>query len=161
MTPRIGVIGLGIMGGMMAEALCEADYRVTGFDPTPAARQRLKRAGGKPLATSTAVAKSADVIILSLATAAALRDASEQISTAKRRKGAAPPIVIDTSTLSLADKDRARLRLKAAGIAMLDCPISGTAVRMKEGSWTIFVSGDRSVCKTVKPLLGIFSPATS
>jgi L-threonate 2-dehydrogenase len=159
-TPRIGVIGMGIMGGMMAEALCGAGYRVSGYDPTPAARVRFKRAGGTPLATSTAVAKTADVIILSLATAAALRDATEQIADAKRRKDAAPPIVIDTCTLSLADKDRARLRLKAVGITMLDCPISGTAVRMKEGSWTIFVSGDRAIAKTVAPLLAHFSPNT-
>ena len=47
--PVVGMIGLGIMGGMMAETLLEAGYQVTGYDVTPAARARLRRAGGKPL----------------------------------------------------------------------------------------------------------------
>jgi 3-hydroxyisobutyrate dehydrogenase-like beta-hydroxyacid dehydrogenase len=58
--PVVGVIGLGIMSGAMAEALIAAGYAVAGYDPQPAARQRLRRAGGTPLASSTAVAARAD-----------------------------------------------------------------------------------------------------
>ena len=42
MKPVMGVIGLGIMGGAMAEVLLEAGYQVSGFDPKPAALRRLK-----------------------------------------------------------------------------------------------------------------------
>ena len=45
----VGVIGLGIMGGMMAEALCAAGYSVVGYDPAAPARKRLQKAGGKRL----------------------------------------------------------------------------------------------------------------
>ena len=152
----VGVIGLGIMGGAMAEALLEKRFRVTGYDVAPAARRRLKKAGGELLSGSSAVAESADVIITALATAAALDDAVERIAAAKRRPGVRR-IVIETSTLPLAVKERALERLDSAGTTLLDCPISGTAVRMKEGAWTIFVSGNAAAAKRVAPVLEVFT----
>ena len=152
--PCIGVIGLGIMGGAMAEALLASGYAVAGYDVAPAARQRLRRAGGTPLASNTAVAARTDVIIVSLATPAALHDAVGKISAAKRPRCR---IVIETSTLPLADKEAAMQRLKRARMATLDCPISGTAVRMKEGAWTIFASGERRALQQVEPILGVFT----
>ena len=157
MKPTIGVIGLGIMGGAMAEALRAAAYQVVGYDVRAQPRQRLKNAGGKPLRSSTAVAASADVVITSLATVAALDDAAEKIAVARRPRNRPSLIVIETSTLPIEDKQRALRRLKRAGITLLDCPISGTAVRMKEGAWTIFVSGAAAASKRVKPVLAAFT----
>ena len=57
MKPTVGVIGLGIMGGAMAEALLKAGYKVCGYDVRPEACRRLKRAGGRPLASGAAVAR--------------------------------------------------------------------------------------------------------
>jgi 3-hydroxyisobutyrate dehydrogenase-like beta-hydroxyacid dehydrogenase len=152
--PIIGVIGLGIMGGAMAEALIASGYTVAGYDPAPAARQRLRRAGGKPLASSTAVAARADIVIVSLATSAALADAVAKIAAAKRPSCR---IVIETSTLPLSDKEAAMQRLKRARIATLDCPISGTAVRMREGAWTIFASGEKRAFREIEPILTVFT----
>jgi 3-hydroxyisobutyrate dehydrogenase-like beta-hydroxyacid dehydrogenase len=141
----------------MAEALLAAGYAVCGYDPLAAARQRLKKAGGQPLASSGAVAARADIVITSLATVAALDDVVAGIAAAKRPKNQARPIVIETSTLPLADKLRAMKHLQRAGIAVLDCPISGTAVRMKEGAWTLFASGSEAAFKRVLPLLNVFT----
>ncbi|HXF66716.1 MAG TPA: NAD(P)-dependent oxidoreductase [Burkholderiales bacterium] len=157
MKPVVGVIGLGIMGGAMAGALAARGYRVTGYDPLPSARRRLARAGGWPLASSTAVAESADLVISSLATAAALEDAVGRIAAAKRSRRRPGLIVVETSTLPLADKERAARRLARAGIAALDCPVSGTAVRMKEGAWTIFASGPKAAFARAKPVLEVFT----
>ena len=154
MKPTIGVIGLGIMGGAMAEALLASGYQVAGYDVLPPARERLKKTGGRPLASSTAVARSADVVITSLATVAALNDVVEGIAAAKRARCR---IAIETSTLPLSDKERAMRQLKRAGVATLDCPISGTAVRLKEGAWTIFASGDQAAFKRVQPMLNVFT----
>jgi putative dehydrogenase len=157
MKPTIGVIGLGIMGGAMAEALRAGAYKVVGYDVRVQPRQRLKNAGGQPLRSSTAVAASADVLITSLATVAALDDAAEKIAIARRPKTRRGLIVIETSTLPIEDKQRALRRLQRAGITLLDCPISGTAVRMKQGAWTIFVSGAAAACQRVKPVLEVFT----
>jgi 3-hydroxyisobutyrate dehydrogenase-like beta-hydroxyacid dehydrogenase len=153
----IGVIGLGIMGGMMADALCAAGYQVVGYDPAAATRARLKKAGGRALASATAVAATADVVITSLAKASVLEEVVAKIVSAKRSKSRAPLVVIETSTLTLADKQHAQQALARAGVLILDCPISGTAVRMKEGAWTIFASGPQAVFKRVKPVLDVFT----
>ena len=153
----IGVIGLGIMGGAMAEALCAAGYQVVGYDPAAPARKRLQKAGGRALASATAVAAVADVVITSLAKAGVLEEVVGKICAAKRKLKSAPLIVIETSTLTLADKEHAQQALARAGIQTLDCPISGTAVRMKSGGWTIFASGSQAAFKRVKPVLDVFT----
>jgi L-threonate 2-dehydrogenase len=154
--PAVGVIGLGIMGGAMAEALLASDHEVVGYDVLPAARERLKKSGGKPLSSSSAVAERAEVIITSLASAGALEDVVARIIMVPRRAGRRP-VVIETSTLPLEVKEHARERLAAAGMTLLDCPVSGTAVRMKEGAWTIFVSGQAAACRQARPVLEVFT----
>ena len=157
MKPAIGMIGLGIMGGAMAEALLAGGYKVAGYDVRAQPRRRLQQAGGKAVASGTAAARSADVLITSLATVAALDDAVDKIASVKRPKSRPALIVIETSTLPIADKERARRCLRRAGIALLDCPISGTAVRLKEGAWTIFVSGSAAAHRRVKPVFEVFT----
>jgi 3-hydroxyisobutyrate dehydrogenase-like beta-hydroxyacid dehydrogenase len=151
----IGIVGLGIMGGAMAEALLAAGHRVCGYDVVAKARQRLKKAGGQPLASSAAVAKNAKIVITSLASVDALDDVVDQlVRDGPRRDGC---VVVETSTLPLADKERAMTRLRSIGVDTLDCPISGTAVRMKEGAWTIFASGSRRGFETALPVLNVFT----
>lgn len=153
----IGVIGLGIMGGAMAEALLAAGLAVCGYDLLPAARHRLRKGGGQPAVSGAAVAKNAEVVITSVASVAALDDIVGQIAGGGRAGHHRARIMIETSTLPVADKERASSTLRRAGIAMLDCPISGTAVRMKEGAWTIFASGSRAAFQRVLPLLNVFT----
>ena len=47
--------------------------------------------------------------------------------------------------------------LRAAGHSVLDCPISGTAARMQERAWTIFVSGAAKAAKRIEPILRVFT----
>jgi len=154
MKPVMGVIGLGIMGGAMAEVLLEAGYQVSGFDPKPAALRRLKKAGGTVLSSAAAVAEQSDVVIVSLATARALAVVVAELAAARPKR---KPIIIETSTLPIADKDAAAAALANAGMRTLDCPISGTAVRLKQGAWTIFVSGDAATARKTKDIFAEFT----
>ena len=154
MKPVMGVIGLGIMGGAMAEVLLEAGYQVSGFDPKPAALRRLKKAGGMVLSSAAAVAEQSDVVIVSLATARALAVVVAELAAARPKR---KPIIIETSTLPIADKDAAAAALANAGMRTLDCPISGTAVRLKQGAWTIFVSGDAATARKTKDIFAEFT----
>ena len=155
----IGIVGLGIMGGAMADALLANGYRVVGYDVLPGARRRLGKAGGRPLKSIAAVTGNADIVILSLPSSTALRDAVGEIVSAGRRAGKTERrlVVVETSTLPIADKEEAMRLLKRAGIALLDCPISGTAVRMKQGAWTIFASGPESAFRRARPILSVFT----
>ena len=154
---RMGMIGLGIMGGAMAEALLKAGYTVTGFDVVSAAKQRLKAAGGKALANSTRVLEASDVVLVSVATSAALAQVAEQLCQAPKRPAGQRVLVVETSTLPIEDKQAFAAAMKRAGLDVMDCPISGTAVRMKDRAWTMFASGSKAAYKRVEPVLRVFT----
>jgi 3-hydroxyisobutyrate dehydrogenase-like beta-hydroxyacid dehydrogenase len=102
------------------------------------------------------VVLEADVVITSLATSQALRDVFAQM---KSTLIAHPKrlIVMETSTLAMIDKEFIATELNLPGVDLLDCPISGTAARMKDRAWTIFVSGEKKACKKITPILKCLS----
>ena len=155
--PVIGVVGLGIMGSAMAEELLKRGYEVVGYDVLAPACQRFKKAGGRPLASATAVAEASAIVIVSLSTAAALTETVNKLVLAAPRAKGQGLVVIETSTLTLDDKLAARQALSRVGMSVLDCPISGTAVRMKERAWTVFCSGTKTAYQKVAPRLKSFT----
>lgn len=153
--PVAGVVGLGIMGSAMAANLVKAGFSVYGCDPVPAARAKLKRAGGTPVADAARVAAKADRIILSLPSVEAL----EAVCTALAAAGRRGLIVAETSTLPLDAKERARKRLKAAGITLLDCPLSGTGAQAVKRDLAVYASGDIKAIRAFAPVFEGFARA--
>jgi L-threonate 2-dehydrogenase len=149
---RAGVIGLGIMGGAFAGHLAAAGIQTAGYDLLQAKVTALNAAGGHGCPSARAVAEQADIVITSLPSAAALEEAlfGEQGLIAAARPGL---LVVETSTLSLDDKERVRARLASAGIDMLDAPISGTGPQAKARDITVFASGDPASVERARPLL--------
>jgi putative dehydrogenase len=156
--PSVGIIGLGIMGGIMAETLIQHGFKVIGYDISAPCRDRLRRAGGQVASSSRAVAQRADVLLISLASPKALESVVAELAQETRRDK--KQIVIETSTFPLADKEKAASALKKQNRLMLDCPISGTAARMKDRAWTIYVSGPKGACQQVTPILNAFTDQT-
>jgi 3-hydroxyisobutyrate dehydrogenase-like beta-hydroxyacid dehydrogenase len=159
--PRVGLVGLGIMGGTMAEALLQQGYEVCGSDIDPKALARLQRAGGLCLKSAAEVAGRSDVVIVSLSTSQALAQITESIAAVPKGQWQHKPIVIETSTLPMGDKDACAQALSRLGITTLDAPISGTAVRIKERAWTFFVSGKETAYRKVLPVLQVFTDKVS
>jgi 3-hydroxyisobutyrate dehydrogenase-like beta-hydroxyacid dehydrogenase len=153
--PRVGIIGLGIMGGIMAETLLQQGFSVIGYDIVPTCRARLRRAGGRVAASSAQVAQQCDVVMISLASSKALELVVAELAAVPH--AGTPQTVIETSTLPLSDKERAAQALKQQRRLMLDCPISGTAARMKDRAWTIYVSGPKRACQQVAPIFQAFT----
>ena len=119
------MIGLGIMGSAMAQALIDAGFRVIGTDVRSTRRQWLQRTGGADLASCGAVANNAEVLIMSLPSVAALEQVVAEIALVSEhsRKAQRDLLVIETSTLPIADKKRAMSTLRRVGVSMIDCPI--------------------------------------
>jgi len=148
----LGVIGLGTMGSAMATNLVKAGYRVHGFDVVGAQREALKKAGGVPATSAAAVAQIAEVLITSLPSSDALQAVAEELS-AKGR------VVMETSTLPLEDKERARATLAKKGIVLLDCPLSGTGAQARAKDLVVFASGDKAACEKAAAFMPGFSRA--
>jgi 3-hydroxyisobutyrate dehydrogenase-like beta-hydroxyacid dehydrogenase len=155
--PRIGVIGLGIMGSVMAETLLISGFEVCGYDIEAKAKLRLSQAGGVASRSIEDVVRNADVVITSLATSKALIQVTLEVAQAARQHASHAKIFIETSTLPIADKESCAATLKSVRISTMDCPVSGTAVRMKDRAWTIFASGAKSTYRKILPILHIFT----
>jgi 3-hydroxyisobutyrate dehydrogenase-like beta-hydroxyacid dehydrogenase len=68
-----------------------------------------------------------------------------------------PRVVVEASTFTLDDKQRAERALAKAGHTMLDCPVSGTGSQAKVKDIVIYASGDSKAIRRLKPLFGDFS----
>jgi L-threonate 2-dehydrogenase len=154
---NIGIIGLGIMGSAMARELIKAGYKVIGLDVVAAANIKLRKMGGVVAKSATDLANQSDVVIVSLSTSIALQETAKNLALSARREKGKGLIVIETSTLPVADKEAMQEALKRVGISVLDCPISGTAVRLKDRAWTIYSSGPKKTFEQIKPILQVFT----
>ena len=151
----VGVIGLGIMGHLMARSLKAQGTEVYGHDPLAAMRRRCARLGVELPGSNAEVAKNADLLILSLPSAAALYAVVEELACVPPRHGG--QIVLETSTLPLADKLAAARAFKRQGRQMLDAPISGTATPAPEQTWIMYLSGPVAACRQAASIVSAFT----
>ncbi len=152
---RIGIIGLGIMGSIMSRALLAAGHEVLGYDINPTRMRALRRAGGTSMPSVADLANQVDVLITSLPSSQALHDVVALLETVKPK--ILGQILLETSTLPLADKLQADRALRAQGRVMLDAPISGTATDKPASIWIMYLSGPLAACRQVKPWLAHFT----
>jgi putative dehydrogenase len=138
MNKTVGIVGLGIMGGAIARNLVDRGWRVIGFDTDPAKCAELAAAKIVIADSVGQVAHDAPVIMTSLPTPAAV----ESVAKAIANSGESPRIVIELSTLTLADKLHFEAILKKAGHIALDCPLSGTGAQAKMRDLVVYASGD-------------------
>jgi len=150
MDKTVGIIGLGIMGGAIARNLVEREWRVIGFDIDPAKCAELARAHVAIAAGVSALTRDAAIIMTSLPTPAAVERVGREIA----GSGQPPRIIIELSTLSLADKLRFGSILEKAGHIALDCPLSGTGAQAKVRDLVVYASGD---AKSIAQCMGLFA----
>jgi 3-hydroxyisobutyrate dehydrogenase-like beta-hydroxyacid dehydrogenase len=153
MDKTVGIIGLGIMGGAIARNLIERGWHVVGFDTDPAKCAELAGAGVAVVESVALVARSAPIIMTSLPTPAAVEGVAKQIA----ESGQPQRIVIELSTLTLADKLRFEAILKAAGHVPLDCPLSGTGAQARMRDLIVYASGDSAAIARCAQLFADFS----
>jgi L-threonate 2-dehydrogenase len=148
MTKIVGIIGLGIMGSAMALNLVDRGWQVVGFDTDAGKRADMAAAGVTIVASATDVARQAAHIITSLPTPTALDAVAAEIAAS----GVPTRIVMETSTMTLADKLRFGATLSAAGHIPLDCPLSGTGAQAKVRDLIVYASGDSAAIAQVMPV---------
>jgi len=153
--PPVGVVGLGIMGSAIASHLIDAGHAVVGFDVRASRQRALRNTGVIAAATCRDVGQRTPIVITSLPSADAL-----MLTVAELGKGPrCPRIVIETSTLPIEVKERARSRLDTRGVVLLDCPISGTGAQARAGDIVVYASGSRAAYRRVAPVLKAFARA--
>ena len=152
MNKTVGIVGLGIMGGAIARNLVERGWRVIGFDTDATRRAELALANVAVAGGVGQVARDAPVIMTSLPSPAAVEQVAQQIASS----GQSPRIVVELSTLSIADKLRFESILKKAGHIALDCPLSGTGAQARNRDLIVYASGDSSAIAQCSDLFADF-----
>ena len=151
-SKKVGVIGLGIMGGAFASNLAAAGWDVTGFDISAPRRREAQKAGVKIARSAKEVSESSPVVLTSLPKPQALIDVAREIAAANLK----PRIVVEMSTFEISDKEKAAKVLTKAGHTMLDCPVSGTGAQAKARDLVFYASGDSKAVRKLKPMFEAF-----
>jgi L-threonate 2-dehydrogenase len=150
MDKTVGIVGLGIMGSAIARNLVDRGWRVIGFDIDAAKRAELATTDIIIAGDVAHVAHDAPVIMTSLPNPAAVGDVAKSIA----GSGQPPRIVIELSTLAIADKLLFEAILKKAGHIALDCPLSGTGAQAKNRDLVVYASGDS---QAIAQCMGLFA----
>jgi 3-hydroxyisobutyrate dehydrogenase/glyoxylate/succinic semialdehyde reductase len=150
MDKTVGIVGLGIMGGAIARNLVDRGWRVIGYDIDPARRDELAQANVMIAGNAGQVARDAPIILTSLPSATAVDQVAREIAVS----GESRRIVVELSTLSIADKLRFEATLTKAGHIALDCPLSGTGAQAKNRDLVVYASGND---EAIAQCAGLFS----
>ena len=147
---RIGVIGLGNMGGPMAANLVRAGHRVAGFDLSAASCGALAAAGGTAAGSIAAAADGAEMVLTML-------PAGQHVRTVLAGPGGvfdtAPPgaLLIDSSTIDVGTARAMAAAAEARGFALLDAPVSGGTGGAAGGTLTFMVGGTPDAFARAEP----------
>lgn len=157
-SPLIGFAGIGVLGSAIVQNLVKAGHSVLAHDPNPAAREKAAEVGAALAGDLADLAATCPVIFTCLPSAAALKAVSEGIAATPFAgtplPGAETQIVVELSTMSIADKEAARDVLEASGRSAVDCPVSGNRIVALKGGLTAFLSGPATACDAIRAILG-------
>ena len=153
MKPRIGYLGLGLMGGAMTRHLVSKGYAVTGYDPVPEKREAAEKNGVRVVPHARDVVPEADFILLNLPTTEAVLDAvfgTEGIAASLHAR----QILVDFSTIKVdAARGTAARLLAEVGCGWIDAPVSGGPPAAGSGTLTVMAGGRESDLERIKPLM--------
>jgi putative dehydrogenase len=153
MSKVVGIVGLGIMGGAIARNLIERGWQVTGYDLDAARCAEMARANVTIATDAIQVARDTPIIMTSLPSAAAVKDVARAIALSDQP----PRVVIELSTLAIADKLGFEDILTKAGHIILDCPLSGTGAQAMQRDLVVYASGDSAAIARCTELFADFA----
>jgi 3-hydroxyisobutyrate dehydrogenase len=149
---HIAFIGLGNMGGPMALNLIKAGHTLSVFDISPTALQVLADQGARVAASARDAVANASVVVSMLPASKHVEQlylGETGIIAALR----ADTLILECSTISASSAREVARAASAAGIAMLDAPVSGGTGGAVAGTLTFMVGGPAAVLEGARPLL--------
>ncbi len=149
---KVTFIGMGTMGGPMAQNILKAGHEVTVHNRTREKEEPLVQKGAQRAASPQGAADGAEVIITCLSDTPDVEEVilgdSGVIHSAQRGT-----IVVDMSTISPTATRCMSEALAEKGIKMLDAPVSGGSEGAQQGTLSIMVGGEAEDVERVRPVL--------
>jgi len=154
---KLGYVGLGAMGGLMAGRLMSKGHTVTGYNRTKSKAQALIDEGMQWADSPRAVAEASDTTFVMVTNSAALEAVANGPDGLLAGLGAGK-LLIDMSTVSPAVSRALAERVRGQGSDMVDAPVSGSVVTLQQGKLSVMVGGETSAFDRAKPLLDDVGP---
>ena len=151
--PKIGFIGLGLMGGAMVEHMQNVGYPMTVL--ANRSRQYVDAAiakGATEAFTARELAQQSDIVMLCMDTSASVE--SRLLGDDGVIAGLNPgSVVIDFGTSLPNSTRKLGEAIENAEASMLDAPLGRTPAHAKDGLLNIMASGDKATYDRVLPVL--------
>jgi 3-hydroxyisobutyrate dehydrogenase len=149
---RIGVVGLGTMGGAMAANLARAGFPVAAWNRTAGRSGEMEELGVTLAASPAELGADADIVLVCVSDTpdveAVLFGADGVV------EGAAPgALVIDCSTIDPTASRGFAARLAAQGIGFVDAPVTGGSEGARNATLAILVGGESADVERARPVL--------
>jgi 3-hydroxyisobutyrate dehydrogenase-like beta-hydroxyacid dehydrogenase len=154
---RVGLVGVGLMGGGIAQNIVKHGHRLTILDhPGNQPVGALLAAGATAVSDVTALAAEVDVLILCVTGTPQVEAVmlGDKGALASLRPGT---VVIDCSTAVPESTGKVAQAVLAKGGKFLDAPMTRTAKEAAEGRLNLLVGGDAEVLASCLPLLRCFA----
>jgi 3-hydroxyisobutyrate dehydrogenase-like beta-hydroxyacid dehydrogenase len=149
---RIGFIGIGIMGSLMAGNLLKKRYELVIYNRTKGKAEPLIEKGALWANSSAEVSTHVDILFTMLSTP----DVVYQMSLGKN--GFLPnlnknSLWVDCSTVNPSFSKKMGHRSKEMGIRFIDAPVTGTKVHAETGQLVFLAGGEKEDLEECRPLL--------
>ena len=152
MAEKVGFIGLGIMGSLQAMNLAKAGYELTVFNRTrEKADAWVAEHGGTVVDSPREVAEASDVVITMVVDGPQVEAMIGDALPGAREN----TLFVDMSTIAPGTARELAERLRGAGHAFVDAPVTGSSPKAKTGTLTIMCGGAEADIERARPLFEV------
>ncbi|WP_414448543.1 NAD(P)-dependent oxidoreductase [Burkholderia sp. 22PA0099] len=148
----VGFVGIGVMGQPMALNLARAGTELVVWNRSPARCEPLREAGARVAETVDEVYRSAKIVILMMATDAAL-DAVLGRGTPAFGERVGGHLIVQMGTMSAEYSRALDAEIRAAGGRYVEAPVSGSRKPAEAGQLVAMLAGEPDDVAVVRPLL--------
>ena len=154
----LAIIGLGKMGGSMAQRLLKGGHRVVGSNRSPEVTRQLAAEHGLVPAFSTAEAVSALTAPRAIWVMVPSGEATEAVVNELAGLLAPGDIIIDGGNTFYKDDIRRAAALEPKGIHYVDAGTSGGVWGLAEG-YSLMIGGEEQVVERLRPIFETLAPS--
>lgn len=150
--PRIGILGLGLVGSALASRFSNP----LGYDVDAA--RRAAHEARHPGAARTSIAEvmaDAECVLIAVFDDAQLLAVIDAVDAAPARRATLAVCITTALPQTLAEAGR---RLAAAGVALVEAPLSGSSAKIAAGEGRMFVGGEAADIERATPVLAAIAP---
>lgn len=153
---RVALLGTGAMGAPVARRLAQGGWPVTAWNRTIERARALEDDGVTVAETPAQAVAKADVVLLWLADADAIRASLDE---AGGYPALAGRLVIQMGTIAPDESRELAGAVEAAGGRYLECPVLGSIPEARDGRLILIAGGDEVTFAAAEPLLAAISPS--